>query len=219
MEQRIVELSHVIREGMVTYPGFPGPQIGTYMSREASRERYAAGTEFFIGTVSMIANTGTYLDAPFHRYPEGDDLASIAAARLLGAEGVVVRRPDGGAIDADALADVDLAGRAVLFHTGWDLRFGTPEYGTDHPYLTADAATRLVDGGAAVVGIDSVNIDATTGDARPVHSTLLAAGIPIIEHMTGLEQLPDNGFEVTALPPRFEGLGSFPVRVVAKLRG
>jgi kynurenine formamidase len=214
---RLIDLSHAIRDGMVTYPGLPGPTIAAHLTREASRERYDPGTEFYIGTISMVANTGTYLDAPFHRYADGADLAALPAASCAGLEGVVVRHTSGRAIDADALADTDTWGRAVLFHTGWDRHFGTPGYAVDAPFLTDAAARRLVDGAAALVGIDSVNVDDITVGDRPAHSRLLAAGIPIVEHLTSLERLPDRGFEFSALAPRVVGLGTFPVRAVARI--
>jgi kynurenine formamidase len=75
-----------------------------------------------------------------------------------------------------------------------------------------------VAGGAAVVGIDSLNIDATSGEAgagRPVHTTLLGAGIPIVEHLTHLEELPNDGFTFTAVPPKVAGMGTFTVRAHA----
>jgi arylformamidase len=216
---RLVDLSHPIRDGMITYPGLPAPVIGANLSREESRQRYAPGTEFFIGTISMVGNTGTYVDAPFHRFPDGADLAGLPLSALTDVPGVVIRAGERRAIEADALDGIDVRGRAVLFHTGWDRHFGTPVYAVEAPFLTAAAAGRLTDAGAALVGIDSLNIDSTDGNERPVHTALLAAGIPIVEHMTGLAQLPDHGFEVTALPAPVEGLGSFPVRVVARVRG
>jgi arylformamidase len=220
---RLVDLSHPIRDGMITYPGLPAPVIGTHLSRQESRQRYAPGTEFFIGTISMAGNTGTYVDAPFHRFPAGADLARLPLSALTDVPGVVIHARGRRAIDADALddldLDLDLGGRAVLFHTGWDRHFGTPAYGVEAPFLTAAAADRLIQGGAALVGIDSLNIDSTDGNERPVHTALLAAGVPIIEHLTGLGALPDRGFELTALPAPVEGLGSFPVRVVARVRG
>jgi arylformamidase len=214
---RLVDLSHPIRDGMITYPGLPAPVIGAHLSREDSRQRYAPGTEFFIGTISMVGNTGTYVDAPFHRYPDDADLAGLPLSALTDVPGVLIRAAGRRAVDADALDGVDVDGRAVLFHTGWDRHFGTPAYAVEAPFLTAAAARRLIDGQAALVGIDSLNIDSTDGNERPVHTALLAAGIPIVEHMTGLAQLPDHGFELTALPAPVEGLGSFPVRVVARV--
>jgi arylformamidase len=213
-EGQVVELSHDIRDGMVTLPGFPEPQIGTYLSREDSRARYAPGTEFFIGTISMIANTGTYLDTPFHRYDDGFDLAGLPP--LLRVPGILVRAGDGG-IGPEALGGMEVAGMAVLFGTGWDRHFERPEYAVGHPFITGETADRLVAGGARLVGIDSVNIDDTNDPSRPAHSILLRAGIPILEHLTRLDQLPDRGFEVTALPPKVEGFGTFPVRVVAEI--
>jgi arylformamidase len=211
------ELSHPIRDGMVTYPGIPAPEIGTFLSREDSRERYAPGTEFFIGTISMAANTGTYIDVPFHRFPDGADLAATPAEALAYLPGLVIRTGEGPAIEPACLEGHELGGRAVLFHTGWDRHFGTPAYGEGAPYLTEETAARLVAAGAALVGIDSLNIDSTADPRRPVHTALLAAGIPIIEHLTGLSQVPDAGFEVTALPAPVMGLGSFPVRVIARV--
>lgn len=214
---RIVELSHVIRNGQVTLPGFPAPQIGTFLSREASRERYAPGVEFDIATISMIANTGTYLDTPFHRYADGVDLADLAAERIFDVEGVVVRAAGMTSIGAEALAGTNIRGKAVLFHTGWDAHFGAPAYGVGHPHLVESAVRRLVQDGATLVGIDSLNIDDTADGTRPAHSLLLGAGIPILEHLTNLGSLPDDGFRITALPPRIAGMGTFPVRVIARL--
>ena len=217
MVARFIDLSHPIRSGETTYPGLPAPVLGTHLSREASRARYAPGTEFDIGTIAMVGNTGTYLDTPFHRYHDGFDLAALPLASCVDLDGVVVRVPDRRAIDADLLADVEVSNRAVLFHTGWSRHFGTPKYGTGAPFLTEGAARRLVDGGATLVGIDSVNIDDTDGNARPAHTTLLAAGIPIVEHLTHLERLPDRGFRFTALPAPVVGLGTFPVRAIARI--
>ncbi len=218
---RVIELSHELRDGQVTLPGFPPPRVGTFLSREESRARYAPGVEFHIATIEMIANTGTYLDSPFHRYAEGADLAGLDPARLLEVEGLVVRAPveDGRSIERErigALAGDSVAGRAVLVHTGWARHFATPAYGVGHPFLAESAVKWLVDAGAAIVGIDSLNIDDTDDGRRPAHSLLLGAGIPILEHLTNLDRLPDRGFTVTALPPRFVGVGTFPVRVVAR---
>jgi kynurenine formamidase len=214
-----IDLSHTIRDGMITYPGLPGPTIGTHLSREVSRARYEAGTEFHIGTIAMVTNTGTYLDSPFHRYADGTDLAGLPASVCADVEGVVVRVPGRRAIGPALLADVDTWHRAVLFHTGWDRHFETPAYAVDAPFLTEEAARRLADGGATLVGIDSVNVDDISGHRRPAHSILLGAGIPLLEHLTGLDRLPDRGFAVTALAPLVEGLGTFPVRVVARITG
>jgi kynurenine formamidase len=218
---RLVELSHVIRAGMVTYPGLPGPEITPHLTREASREHYAAGTEFAIDRLTMIGNTGTYLDAPFHRYPDGDDLSSISLTRTVDLPGVVVRvtgaRHYG--IDVGDLAALDVRGAAVLLHTGDDAGFGTSAYAEERHFLTRAGASWLVEHGAALVGIDAINIDDTADGERPAHTLLLAAGIPVVEHLTGLEQLPPTGARFTAVPLRVQGLGSIPVRAFARLPG
>ncbi|GAB1644799.1 cyclase family protein [Krasilnikovia sp. MM14-A1259] len=217
---RLVELSHVIADGMTTYPGLPAPEISAHLTHEQSRDRYAPGTEFAIGRITMVGNTGTYLDSPIHRYADGTDLAGLPLDRLADLPAVVVRTLGGGrrGIDVGALAAHDVAGRAVLLHTGGDARWGTPEYALDAPYLTADGAAWLVEHGAALVGIDAVNIDDISGDGpgeRPAHTLLLAAGIPIVEHLTGLAELPPTGARFTAAPPRVAGFGTFPVRAFA----
>lgn len=217
--RRAVELSHAIRHGMVTYPGLPAPEISDHLSRQASREHYAPGTEFNIGRISMVANTGTYLDSPFHRFGDGADLARLPLSRLTDLDGVVVRVTggQGRTIDRAALLPYDVTDRAVLIHTGWDRHWGTERYGSGHPYLTADAAAWFVQQRPALVGIDSLNIDDTDDGERPAHTTLLAAGIPIVEHLRGLEQLPPHGFRFHAAPPSVEGMGTFPVRAYALL--
>ena len=216
MTQRLIELNHIIEDGMVTYKGLPAPVICDYLSRVDSRGNYAPGTEFQIGRITMVSNTGTYLDTPFHRYADGDDLSAVALDRVTALPGRVVRTGDN-AIDADVFAGVDLRGQAVLIHTGWDRHWRTDAYFEKHPFLTAAAAEALRDGGAALVGIDSHNIDDTSGNMRPVHAILLGAGIPIVEHMTSLEQLPEAGFSFHAAPPRIKGMGTFPVRAHAML--
>ncbi len=211
----IVDLSHPVGHGTITYPGLPGPEISDHLSRAESRERYAPGYEFQIGRISMVTNTGTYLDTPFHRFADGHDLTGLALERVADVPGVVVDVPTQEA-GADLLDGVDVAGRAVLFRTGWDAAWGTDRYGdAEHPYLGLDAARRLVDGGAAVVGIDSVNIDDTRGGARPIHTALLEASIPIVEHLRGLDQLGDAPFRFFAVPPAVAGLGTFIVRAFA----
>jgi arylformamidase len=216
--RRLIELSHEIHHGLVTYPGLPGPEISDYFPREASPDRYGPGTEFHIGRISMVANTGTYLDSPFHRFAGGTDMAGLPLHRVADVDGVVVRTDSAQrAIDRDAFASLEVEGRAVLVHTGWDRHWATERYGTDNPFLTAAAADWLVEQQAGLVGIDSVNIDDTSGPARPVHTALLAAGIPIVEHLCGLDQLPESGFRFHAAPPRVVGIGSFPVRAYAVL--
>ena len=214
-----VELNHVIRDGMVTLPNLPGPELATHLTREASREIYAEGTEFEIGRISMVANTGTYLDSPNHRYPDGHDLTGFPLERLVDLPAIVIRVEDSGklGIDAKALATYDVRGRAVLLHTGDDARFGTPRYVEDAHFLTRDGAEFLIRNGAALVGIDAANIDDMTDGTRPAHTLLLAAGLPIVEHLTNLAQLPPTGASFNATPPRIAGLATFPVRAFAKV--
>jgi kynurenine formamidase len=216
---QIVDLSHVIEHGMTTYQGMPGPHVCDFWSREASAANYDDGSTFQIGRIDMVANTGTYVDAPFHRFAEGKDLAELPLESLADLPGVVVRRPFGAGLATDAadFGGLEVAGKAVLVHTGWDRHWRTDAYFSDHPYLTAAAADWLVEQGAAFVGIDSYNIDDTRTRSRPVHTRLLGAEIPICEHMTGLGKLPDSGFRLTAAPPKVSGMGSFPVRAFALL--
>jgi kynurenine formamidase len=215
----IVDLSHVIEHGMVTYKGLPAPHICDFWSREASAANYDDGSTFQIGRIDMVANTGTYLDAPFHRYADGKDLAQLQLEGLADLPAVVVRRPwrEALATDAGDLDGLEVRGRAVLIHTGWDEHWRTDAYFADHPYLTEAAAHWLAQAGAALVGIDSYNIDDTSRRTRPVHSRLLGADIPICEHMTALAELPDTGFSFSAVPPKIAGIGTFPVRAFAIL--
>jgi kynurenine formamidase len=218
-EGKLVDLSHVIEEGMVTFKGLPGPHICDYWTREASAANYDDGSSFQIGRIDMVANTGTYVDSPFHRYVDGKDLSELPLESIADLDGIVVRQPfqDGLAVDADRIAGLDVRGRAVLIATGWDRHWRTESYFADHPFLSDKAAELLVSGGAAFVGIDSHNIDDTRHPRRPVHSRLLGAGIPIGEHLTGLSRLPDSGFRFSAVPPKIKGMGTFPVRAFAVL--
>lgn len=219
----IVDLSHRIRAGLVTYPGLPAPTITPHLTREDSRARYAPGTEFAMDVITMIGNTGTYLDSPFHRYADGADLAGLELETLVGlraevfdATGAWSTRARG--VGADLFAGRDLAGAAVLVRTGWDRLFGTPEYGYGAPYLATDAVAHLIAAGAALVGIDSLNIDDTeSGGERPAHSMLLGAGVHVVEHLTNLGALPPSGARFTAAPPAVEGFGTFPVRAYAEV--
>ncbi|MEA2676936.1 MAG: arylformamidase [Chloroflexota bacterium] len=217
--RRLIDLSHEISDGLVTYPGLPAPQIDEYLTREASQARYAPGTEFSIGRITMIANTGTYLDTPFHRFADGFDLTGLKLEQLVDLEGLLVRvvGEAGRRIGTARLDGLDVKGKAVLIHTGWDRHWATPAYGVDHPFLTAEAATWLAERGAALVGIDSLNIDDGADGERPAHTTLLRAGIPIVEHLTGLEALPTSGFRFTAVPARVRGMGTWPVRAFATI--
>lgn len=215
---RFVDLSHVVEDGVVTYPGLPAPVICDFWSREASRAHYAEGTEFHIGKIEMVANTGTYLDSPFHRYADGADLSQLGLEKLADLEGVLVRIPPGRgqAIGEAYFQDVDVKGKAVLVHTGWARHWNTGQYFDGHPFLTEGAANLLKTNGAALVGIDSLNIDDTSGGERPAHTILLGAEILIVEHMCGLEQLPDGqSFRFFAVPVMVKGMGSFPVRAFA----
>jgi len=213
---RLIDVSHEIEDGMITYPGLPAPKIRDWLSREASNARYAPGTTFQLGMIDLLANTGTYIDAPSHRYAEGKDIAGYALEAVANLDGVVVHGADRGrAIDADVFGGVEVRGKAVLVHTGWDRYWRTERYGKGHPFLTAAAARHLVDGDAALVGIDSLNIDDDSDGTRPVHTALLAAGIPIVEHLCGLDRVPASGFRFFAVPPRVKGIGSFPVRAFA----
>lgn len=216
-ERRLVELSHVIEPGMTTYPGLPGPEITPHITREASRAVYAPGTEFAIDRITLVGNTGTYLDTPYHRYADGYDLGALPLQRVADLPAVVVRTVGSAtrAVDLGALAPFDVQGKAVLLHTGGDRDFGTPAYADEAPYLAAAAAQWLVDHDAALVGIDSVNIDDTDDLTRPAHTILLAAGIPVVEHLTGLDQLPPHGARFTAAPLRLARFGTFSVRAFA----
>jgi arylformamidase len=216
--EHLIDLSHTIFDGLRTYKGLPAPVICDYLSREASRAFYEPGTEFQIGKLELVTNTGTYLDCPFHRYADGADLAAIGLAALSDLEGIVVRADHRSvtAIDASYFQARELRNRAVLVHTGWSEHWNTDRYFEGHPYLTADAAAYLRDCGVKLVGIDSHNIDDTRGRSRPVHSLLLGAGILIVEHLTSLAALPDEGFTFSAVPPRIQGVGTFPVRAFAR---
>jgi arylformamidase len=216
---RFIDLSHTIEDGLVTYKGLPPPIICDYLSREKSRGLYEAGTEFQIGKIEMVANTGTYIDCPFHRYEDGKDLSQVDIESFADLEGVVIRadHKNGVAIDAGFFEGKEIRGRAILVHTGWDAHWNTVKYHEDHPYLTEDAAVYLQKCGVKLVGIDSMNIDNTKGGARPVHSILLKSEILIVEHLCHLDKLPDEGFSFSAIPPKFKGVGTFPVRALAKL--
>ncbi len=216
---QLIDLSHAVEHGMITYKGLPAPIICDYLSREASRARYAPGTEFQIGKIEMVANTGTYLDSPFHRYPEGDDLSQLKLETLADLDCVVVRVTDRRDRTIDRLP-IDLAtlrGKALLVHTGWDVHWRTDQYFEQHPNLTGELANSLVDAGVTLVGIDSFNIDSTDDGTRPVHSALLGAGIPIVEHMCRLDAVPERGTRFFAVPVKVKGMGTFPVRAFVKL--
>lgn len=222
---RVVDLSHPIRAGLVTYPGLPAPTIRPHLTREDSRTRYAPGTEFAMDVIELIGNTGTYLDSPYHRYADGSDLAGLDLATLVDLPAEVYHLTDAlvpateaRGIPAETFLDRDLRGAAVLLHTGWDRHFGTPAYGVGAPFLTPAGVEALVAAGVALVGIDSLNIDDTeSGGERAAHTGLLAAGIHVVEHLANLGALPPRGARFTAAPPAIEGFGTFPVRAFAML--
>jgi kynurenine formamidase len=210
----LVDVSHAVEHGMVTYRGLPAPLVCDFLSREQSRSHYAPGTEFHIGKIEMVANTGTYLDSPFHRYANGRDLSELPLERLANLQGVVISADlsQGRAVSRAAFEGHNLRGKAVLVRTAWDAHWRTDQYFEDHPFLTKDAAEYLLEAGVALVGIDSLNIDDTTDLSRPVHSMLLAAEVPIVEHLRGLGGLPGVGFRFFAVPVKIKGMGTFPVR-------
>jgi arylformamidase len=217
-KRKCVDLSHTIEDGLITYKGLPAPIICDYLSREESRDFYAHGTEFQIGKIEMVSNTGTYVDVPFHRYADAKDLNDVTIEKLSGLEGVLIQIKEGTMkIDESYFYEFDIEGKAVLIHTGWDKHWNTEQYFEGHPFLTEKAANYLMENKAALVGIDSVNIDDTSGRTRPVHSTLLGAEILIVEHLCNLEQLGNNPFLFYAVPPKMKGVGTFPVRAFAEM--
>ncbi|HKC64069.1 MAG TPA: cyclase family protein [Pyrinomonadaceae bacterium] len=212
--RRLIDLSHVVEDGMITYKGLPAPLICDYLSREESRKHYAEGTEFHIGKIEMVANTGTYLDSPFHRYVDGKDLSELLLSSIADLDGIVVRadKSKGREIDAYAFHNIDVKDKAVLIHTGWDIHWRSEQYFEGHPFINRDAAQFLADSGARLVGIDSLNIDDTLDLSRPAHSILLKSDIPIVEHLCNLSSLPDKDFRFFAVPVKVKGMGTFPVR-------
>jgi kynurenine formamidase len=217
--KRFIDVSHTVEDGLVTYPGLPAPLVCDFLSREASRAFYDEGTTFQIGRIEMVANTGTYVDAPFHRFADGADLAALDLSRLADLEGLVLdARELGRAIGPDLLAGHDLRNKAVLVRTGWDRHWAKPAYFEGHPFLTRDMAGALREAGAALVGIDSLNIDDIRDGSRPVHTLLLGAGVPIVEHLCDLSALPVSGFRFHAVPVKFRSVGTFPVRAYGVVR-
>ena len=213
--KRFIDLGHTVEHGMITYKGMPAPVISDYRSREASREYFAEGTEFHIGRIEMVANTGTYIDAPFHRFAGGKDLSELPLESIADVPGICLSTGPNRSIDAEVFAGKDLAGKAVLVHTGWSRHWLTESYFEDPPFLTQKAAELLVKSKVALVGIDSMNIDDIHDKARPVHTVLLKANIPIVEHLTNLGAVPGEGFRFFAVPVKVRAFGSFPVRAFA----
>jgi kynurenine formamidase len=218
-DRNLIDLSHTVEHGMITYKGLPAPIICDFLSREASRARYAPGTEFHIGKIELVANTGTYLDSPFHRYAHGHDLSQLELESLADLDCIVVRTTERAsrAIDRLPFDIAEVKGKALLFNTGWDVHWRTDPYFEGHPHLTGELADSLVKAGVTLVGIDSYNIDSTDDGTRPVHSALLGAGIPIVEHMCGLADVPDRGARFFAVPVKVKGMGTFPVRAFARI--
>lgn len=216
----LIDLSHTIEHGLVTYKGLPAPIICDYLSRENSKKFYAEGTEFQIGKIEMVANTGTYIDCPFHRFENGKDLSEIGLESFTDLDAIVISVPYTETLEITEkyLKNKVVKNKAVLFHTDWANNWNTEKYYENHPYLTESAAIYLRDNGAKLVGIDSHNIDSTLGKTRPVHTTLLGAEILIVEHLCNLSSLPKDGFSFSAIPPKFKGVGTFPVRAMAKLK-
>jgi kynurenine formamidase len=214
---RLIDVSHTVEAGLVTYPGLPAPSIRDHLSREESRNHYAEGTTFQIAHIELVANTGTYVDSPFHRFEDGADLAALDLANLADLDGITVDATAraGRAIGPEAFMGLDLAGKAVLVHTGWARHWATSQYFTGHPYLTRETVTLLRDAAVRLVGIDSLNIDDTDDGERPAHTLLLGAGVPIAEHLCNLEALPPAGYRFHAVPVKFRGVGTFPVRAYA----
>lgn len=218
MSEKLIDLSHEVEHGMITYKGLPAPIICDFLSREDSHKYYAEGTEFNIGKIEMVANTGTYVDSPFHRFADGIDLSELPLESLADLEGIVVHAQDfGRAIPAGAFSGLNVAGKALLIHTGWSRHWRTDQYFEGHPFLTREAAQYLAESNVAFVGIDTYNIDDTTDGTRPAHTILLGNRIPICEHMCRLENLPDAGFRFHAAPVKVKAFGTFPVRAYAVL--
>lgn len=216
----LVDLSHDIEHGMITYDGLPAPSISDFLSREASRSRYAPGTEFQIGRIDMVGNTSTYIDAPSHRFASGKDFSAIDLDAVADVPAIILRAKGRRSIGADDVRALDLHGKALIIHTGWSEHWRTPRYWSNlHPFIARDAAEKIAKSGARIVGIDSYNIDDTADTSRPAHTELLRAGILIVEHMTNLDALPDSGdIRLFAVPPKLHGLGSFPIRAFALIK-
>ncbi len=213
--RRLIDVSHDIEDGLITYPGLPAPAVSDYLSRQASASRYSEGTTFQIGRIEMIANTGTYIDAPFHRFEGGTDIAGLRLERLADLEGLMIDASGERAIGPAPFEGLALKNRAVLIRTGWDVHWRTPAYAKESPFVTEELAEFLVRVEPALVGIDSINIDDPADGARPAHTLLLGAGIPVVEHLCNLGGLPASGFRFHCVPVKFRGIGTFPVRAYA----
>lgn len=218
MSRRLIDLSHEIEAGMITYPGLPAPEISDLLTREASRERYGGLAEFHIARIDMVANTGTYIDAPSHRDADGADIGELPLSSLAFLRGVLVHLGER-SLRVEHVRDLDLRGTALLVHTGWSKYWRTEEYAKDNPFVTREAAEYLADSGVSLVGIDSVNIDDMADLSRPAHTALLRASIPVVEHLTNLDAIGTRPFTFFAVPPRVRGMGTFPVGAFAAVEG
>ena len=218
--QTLIDVSHVIEDGMITYKGFPAPIICDYLNREDSKSHYQQGTSFQIGAITMSSNTGTYVDVPFHRYEDGKDLSEIALSSLANLDGIkIIIDQDIKEIGVEHFKGKDIGQKAVLIETNWSRHWRTDPYFENYPYVNEEAAQYLLDQGVLFVGIDSYNIDDTSGETRPCHSILLHNEIPICEHMTGLSSLPEDNFKFFAVPVKVKGMGTFPVRAFGIVEG
>lgn len=217
IDQNFIDLSHTIFDGLITYKGLPAPLICDYLSREQSKTFYDVNTTFQIGKIEMVTNTGTYIDCPFHRFENGRDLSEIGLEQFADLEAITIDARGVMAVGPEFFVGKQILNKAVLVFTDWSKNWNTPFYFEGHPFLTAGAAEYLRECQAILVGIDSHNIDDTRGRSRPVHTTLLGADILIVEHLCNLDKLPSHGFRFNAVPPKFKGAGTFPVRAYAKL--
>jgi len=215
--KRLIDLSHTVEHGMITYKGLPAPVICDYLSREESRSRYEPGTEFQIGKIEMVSNTGTYIDCPFHRYEHGKDLSEIGLERFADLDAITIEAVGVLEVGVDFFTEKEIRNKAVIIHTGWSKHWNTELYFENHPFVTKEAAEYLRDCQVKLVGIDSHNIDDTRGKSRPVHTILLGAEILILEHLCNLDKLPESNYQLSAVPPKFKGVGTFPVRAFARL--
>ena len=219
MATRFVDLSHTIEDGMGVLPGLPSPQIGAHLTHEASRDKYD-DAEFFLGKVDMPANVGTYIDSPFHRFKDREDLSRIPLEHLVGLPGLVLDCSEASTRELHPeLPDRDLDGVALLVRTGWDQKWATDTYFGPAPYLAEAFATELIERRVGLVGVDTWNVDDTTTRRRPIHTGLLDAGIYIVEHLRGLDGLPARGFRFFAPVISLRGGASFAVRAFAELEG
>lgn len=215
-----IDLSHSIENGTVTYPGDPPALIELTLDRKLTSKLNGGGTTsgVEINTIKMVSTSGTYIDAPYHVFEDGKKIKDYPIEKLVNLPSIVVKIPENrNYFDVQDISGINVKGKAVLFFSGHDKFFMTPEYGKNAPYLTIELANILVEKGAIFVGIDSPLIDNMEKQSElgiPVHYKLLGADIPICEDLANLELLPTDGFTITALPAKV-ALESFPARVFA----